>query len=58
VICLLGCGAAGLVVVGTRGVYEQLAAHLSELQQEEAQDMMQQVGGAEVGRGLWGNSFE
>jgi hypothetical protein len=42
-MCLLGCAAAGLVVVSTRGVYEQLAQHLHELQQEEAQDMMQQV---------------
>jgi predicted metal-binding protein len=43
VMCLLGCAAAGLVVVSTRGVYEQLWQHLHELQQEEAQDMMQQV---------------
>jgi hypothetical protein len=43
-MCLLGCGAAGLIIGTTRGVYDQLAAHLSELQQEEAQDMVQQVG--------------
>ncbi|WIA43520.1 hypothetical protein OEZ86_009978 [Tetradesmus obliquus] len=42
VLCLLGCCAAAAVVGSTRGVYSQLAAHLSEVQQEEAQDMVQQ----------------
>lgn len=44
VMCLLGCVAAAVVMVTTRGVYELLSAHLHEVEEEEQQDMIEQVG--------------
>lgn len=43
VVCMLATACAGVVLATTQGVYQQLAQHLHEVEEEEHQDMMEQV---------------